>query len=358
MSVPRGSSGEERFDISKPRFDLNTYTGRLTYFYNTTSPLTLLASSAKLSEAQADVVKFEAMIKEGGKEGCWVTRQDKGRYDNAKQLVNSSIHPDTGKPVPLPFRMSAYVPTNLIICAGMLTPNASLRTVIFWQWANQTLNVAVCFLSAERTRLILPKVNFCNANKSIEMTPQEIGTAYLAATVTSVVLAVSLGRLVPRLPFTPTTKDLLAKLVPFASVASAGVVNISCIRWKEMRDGVSVFRLQKSPDGEEVKIDLGKSSKAGQMAVAQSAASRVFANVPTLIIPPMVMTLLENRGAFSGPRGKVINTVSQLTIIGLSLGLFLPPAIAYFPQKAETSVGKLEDRFKEYDGPLYFNKGL
>lgn len=40
-------------------------------------------------------------------------------------------------------------------------PNPSLRSVIFWQWANQTLNVAV---------------NFSNANKSIEMTPQEIGT--------------------------------------------------------------------------------------------------------------------------------------------------------------------------------------
>lgn len=29
-------------------------------------------------------------------------------------VVNSSIHPDTGTPVPLPFRMSAFVPTNLL----------------------------------------------------------------------------------------------------------------------------------------------------------------------------------------------------------------------------------------------------
>lgn len=38
----------------------------------------------------------------------------------AKQLVDSSIHPDTGEPVPLPFRMSAFVPTNMLIVAGML----------------------------------------------------------------------------------------------------------------------------------------------------------------------------------------------------------------------------------------------
>ncbi|WWC68140.1 uncharacterized protein I206_102063 [Kwoniella pini CBS 10737] len=332
------------YDISKPRFDLSSYGGRLAYFYSTTSPLTLLASSAQLEQAQKNVTHFESKIKESGRQGYWVNQQQKEAYDNAKQLVNSSIHPDTGKPVPLPFRMSAFVPTNLIICAGMLMPNPSLKSVIFWQWANQTLNVAV---------------NFSNANKSIEMTPQEIGTAYLAATFTSVFLAVSLSRLVPRLRVAPATKEILGKLVPFASVASAGVVNISCIRWKEMRDGVEVFKLTRDPvDGSEQKEVLGKSPKAGQMAVMQSAASRVFTNVPTLILPPMIMTILSRRGTFAGPKGNVISSVTQLTLIGLSLGLFLPPAIAYFPQKAETQPSKLENRFKEYEGPVYFNKGL
>jgi hypothetical protein len=49
-------------------------------------------------------------------------------------------------------------------------------------------------------------------------------TAYAAATLTSVAIAMSLTRLVPRLSVSATTKDLLSKLVPFASVASAGVV--------------------------------------------------------------------------------------------------------------------------------------
>ncbi|WVQ98244.1 hypothetical protein IAU59_005367 [Kwoniella sp. CBS 9459] len=332
------------YDLSKPRFDLSSYGGRLAYFYSTTSPLTLLASSSELEKAQKDVTHFESQIKEGGRNGFWVNSEQKAAYDHAKQLVNSSIHPDTGKPVPLPFRMSAFVPTNLIICAGMLMPNPSLKSVIFWQWANQTLNVAV---------------NFSNANKSIEMTPQEIGTAYVAATFTSVFLAVSLSRLVPRLRVSPAAKEILGKLVPFASVASAGVVNISCIRWKEMRDGVEVYKLTHDPvDGHEEKEILGKSPKAGQMAVMQSAASRVFTNVPTLILPPMIMTLLTKRGVFTGPRGKVASSITQLTLIGLSLGLFLPPAIAYFPQRATTSPVKLENRFKEHEGPLYFNKGL
>lgn len=59
--------------------------------------------------------------------------------------------------------------------------------------------------------------------------------------------------------------------------------SISCIRWKEMRDGVEVFKLAKSPEtGEERKEVLGTSPKAGQMAVMQSAASRVFTNMYVL----------------------------------------------------------------------------
>lgn len=66
-------------------------------------------------------------------------------------------------------------------------------------------------------------------------------TAYVAATVASCSIAVGLSTLVPRLRgLQPTTKALLAKFIPFASVASAGVVNIGLMRWKEIRDGESV----------------------------------------------------------------------------------------------------------------------
>lgn len=47
-----------------------------------------------------------------------------------------------------------------------------------------------------------------------------------------------------------------------------------------MRDGIEVFKLSRQPEtGEEEKETIGKSAKAGQMAVMQSAASRVFTNV-------------------------------------------------------------------------------
>jgi hypothetical protein len=40
----------------------------------------------------------------------------------AKKIVDSTLHPDTGEPVFLPFRMSCFVLSNLVVTAGMLTP--------------------------------------------------------------------------------------------------------------------------------------------------------------------------------------------------------------------------------------------
>lgn len=50
-----------------------------------------------------------------------------------------------------------------------------------------------------------------------------------------------------------------------------------------MRDGVEVFKLHKKDESEGKQV-LGKSPKAGQMAVMQSAASRVFTNMYVLLI--------------------------------------------------------------------------
>lgn len=45
----------------------------------------------------------------------------------AKKVVDSTLHPDTGEPVFLPFRMSCFVLSNLVVTAGMLTPNLGVR---------------------------------------------------------------------------------------------------------------------------------------------------------------------------------------------------------------------------------------
>lgn len=48
----------------------------------------------------------------------------------AKKVVDATLHPDTGEKVLLPFRMSAFVFSNLVVTVGMLTPNMGVGIVI------------------------------------------------------------------------------------------------------------------------------------------------------------------------------------------------------------------------------------
>lgn len=103
---------------------------------------------------------------------------------------------------------------------------------------------------------------------------------------------------------------------------------------------------------------------------------------PILILPPLILTVLERRGTFNGPNGKRLSTLTNLGqyrlyaqeihsstdtlflttfvgLIGAALLVFLPPAIATFPQRGSIDPKKLEEKFRHLDySKVEFNKGL
>jgi len=259
----------------------------------------------------------------------------------AKQIVDSTIHPDTGEPVLLPFRMSAFVPTNLIVVAGMLMPNPTIKSILFWQWCNQSLNVAV---------------NYSNSNKTTPMSLQETAVAYVSAVSTSCLLAVGLTQSVPKIKsISPGTKSLLMKLVPFTAVAAAGTVNVFLMRGKEIRQGIDVYDQDNN--------SVGKSKVAGLTAVSQVAISRVLTNAPVLVIPPLLMGRLQKMEFLNARPG--LSAPINLGLIGLSLMTALPAAIAVFPQRGSLKTESMEEEFRnlrDKDGnkidTLFYNKGL
>ncbi|KAF9933183.1 hypothetical protein FBU30_006349 [Linnemannia zychae] len=324
---------QPRIDLSKPRFDQSTYFGRVRHFVQVTSPLNLFVTSKGLEAAKTLINDYNS--------GKIPANTDPARLWRAKEVCDSTLHPDTGKPILLPFRMACFVPTNLLVAAGMLMPNPSIKSILFWQWANQSVNVAF---------------NYANANKTIEMDMKETAFAYMSAVTTSCFLAVGLNQLVPRMTsISPGLRTILGRLVPFTAVAAAGTVNVFLMRGKEISEGIDVYDAEGN--------SVGKSQKAGLSAITQVAISRILTNFPVLTIPPLVLSQWE-RTSWAAQYPRAVIPIN-LAVISLCLMTALPLAIAAFPQYANVDVKTLEERFwnlKDSKGEpiktLTYNKGL
>lgn len=260
----------------------------------------------------------------------------------AKRVLDSTLHPDTGETVMLPFRMSSYVLSNLVVTVGMLTPGLGTVGTLFWQIANQSLNVAV---------------NTANANKSHPLSTSQLVTSYLMAVTGSCSVALGLNAIVPRLKsITPATRTVLSRLVPFAAVVSAGMVNVFLMRGEEIRKGITVFD---STTNEE----LSTSKTAAKYAVGETALSRVINATPIMVIPPLILVRLQ-RTVLKG-KSRLVETLANLGLITITSFVVLPFALAIFPQTRTLDVSKLEGNFQDMKNSkgedvksVWFNRGM
>ncbi|MCJ1435629.1 hypothetical protein MMC27_005003 [Xylographa pallens] len=275
----------------------------------------------------------------------------------AKKIVDSTLHPggsfstNTGEPVLLPFRMSCFVISNLIVTAGMLTPNLQTTGTLLWQITNQSLNVAI---------------NSANANKSSPLATSTLVQSYLIAVSASCSVALGLKALVPRIKrVSPATKVILQRLVPFAAVASAGALNVFLMRGEEIRKGIDIYpmlseeeKAKKETDGIETK-SLGKSKKAATLAVGETALSRVLNSTPIMVLPPLILVRLQQM-EWLRARPRMTLPVNLGLILTTSI-FALPLALAAFPQRQAVSAQSLEKEFWDKGGEggkVEFNRGI
>lgn len=251
----------------------------------------------------------------------------------------------------LPFRMSCFVLSNLVVTAGMLTPGLSTAGTIGWQITNQSLNVAI---------------NFSNANKSTPMSTSSIVQSYFLAVGASCGVAVGLNALVPRLRrISPATRTILTRLVPFAAVASAGALNVFLMRGEEIRQGIDVYPSEsdaarkKREEADQPLEPLGKSKTAATIAVGETALSRVLNSSPIMVLPPLVLVRLQQTEWLKA-RPRMVLPLNLGLILTTSL-FALPLALAAFPQRQKVSASSLEKEFWDKGGEgglVEFNRGI
>lgn len=200
-------------------------------------------------------------------------------------------------------------------------------------------------------------MNYGNRNATSGQTGADIAKGYLAAVTSAVGMSLGLRALfgAALAGATGTRKFVLTNLINWAAIGSAGVANITCMRMAEMQKGIKVYDRDHN--------ELGVSVAAAKSAVGQTAFSRFALSTQLMFMPMITYMGLERVGLM--PRGKIIKSVLDLTVVGFALYFSLPVALASFPQEGSLDVSAAEPEFRELKTEsgeliktLYFNKGL
>ncbi|KAJ8336248.1 hypothetical protein SKAU_G00395910 [Synaphobranchus kaupii] len=317
-----------QFQLGKSRFDQNTFSGRLRHFLEVIDPRTLLVSEIRLKECVKLLDDF--------KQGNLLPGVSNAQLWEAQKIKQAVIHPDTGEKILMPFRMSGYVPFGTPVVVGLLLPNQTLGSTVFWQWLNQSHNACV---------------NYSNRNATKPAPASRFLLGYLGAVTSAVSIAVGLNVLIQKAnKFSPATRVLVQRFVPFPAVASANVCNVVLMRNSELTEGIDVL----DTDGNVV----GTSRVAAKHALLETALTRVVLPMPILVLPPMVMAFLERLPLLQTQR-RLVLPVHSLVCLG-AFGLALPLAISLFPQMSQIEVSQLEPEIAmaTNDKVVTYNKGL
>ncbi|XP_053700672.1 sideroflexin-5a [Synchiropus splendidus] len=317
------------FQFGKPRFSQDTFAGRFRHFLDVIDPTTLFVTQKQLQES--------VELLDGFKQGTLPPDVPDSQLWKAQKIKQAIIHPDTGEQILMPFRMSGFIPFGTPVVVGLLLPNQTLLSTIFWQWLNQSHNACV---------------NYCNRNASKPTSASKFLQGYLGAVTSAVSIAVGLNVLIQKANrFSPASRLLIQRFIPFPAVASANVCNVVLMRHSELSEGIAVL-----DDGGNV---VGTSKVAARHALLETALTRVVLPMPILLLPPVVMAFLEKRLRALQRHPRLLLPLHSLVCLA-AFGLALPLAISLFPQMSQISVDQLEPEIATATDlkTVTYNKGL
>uniref|UniRef100_A0A8C0J6G6 Sidoreflexin n=1 Tax=Chelonoidis abingdonii TaxID=106734 RepID=A0A8C0J6G6_CHEAB len=308
-----------------------SFYGRFRHFLDIVDPRTLFVTESRLKEA--------VQLLEDYKHGTLPPGVTNKELWEAQKIKQAIIHPDTNEKIFMPFRMSGRVypligvPICLLI---LLKTHSKCYNPGFVPWLNQSHNACV---------------NYANRNATKPSPTSKFIQGYLGAVISAVSIAVGLNVLVQRAnKFTPATRLLIQRFVPFPAVASANICNVVLMRHTELKEGIDVL----DSNGNMV----GSSRIAAKHALIETALTRVVLPMPILVLPPMIMSIMEKTSLLRS-RPRMVLPVQGLVCLA-AFGLALPLAISLFPQMSEIETSRLEPEIAmaTTSKTVVYNKGL
>mmetsp|Transcript_14616 Transcript_14616/g.23231 ORF Transcript_14616/g.23231 Transcript_14616/m.23231 type:complete len:275 (+) Transcript_14616:45-869(+) len=269
------STGDEPSRALPPRFNHETFFGRMLYMFDQFDPRPLFATETQLKEAKVLVEGYQSRKSDPSPQ----------KLEKAQKLVECCLHPDTKEPIFVPFRVSAFLPIAIPIGLGLLQPNAGIGSVIFWQWMNQTHAAAMNYGNRPIQKAHSNNATSVNVlatpwDSSIKIERRAIHS-YLGAVGAAMGVSLSVRSISMRIK----NKTLLL-LAPVCGVVSAAVANLYLTRKHELEEGIEV----ETPSGKCV----GRSQIAAEKAIIETAISRAVLPLPSLGLTPFMFQYLES----------------------------------------------------------------
>ncbi|NXC42912.1 SFXN4 protein, partial [Penelope pileata] len=261
--------------------------------------------------------------------------------DQTKQaflLSLSSVHPDTGKILPVLFRPPAFLPITLpLVIASSLQLQA--KQIFFCQLAFHTYTTGFTLLNGNGT--------IKDEEDSLQQKQIFLGLG-----------AVSYAALISALPFfymdrytlkSPLTQLIIKKVLPVPLFGLVSAFTVIAVRSPEYENGIEVM----DRNG---KV-LGVSQKAGDKAVKETALSRGVLFGTTFFLPAVLMHFVERVNTARTPRA--LASMKMLMITTVLAGM-LPASLGMFPQCGEIKREDLEPEIlsSTEETVLFYNRGV
>lgn len=310
------------FSLTTPRYNMDTFSGRLRHWAAALNPFLLAENEASLHRAQRMLKEFTHPTSPASLQLGQQLNPTNADLWSARLAVENCVHPTSKEVIHPLFRMSMFLPMNFMILPIMMAPSTlgSFYRTAGIQWFNQSYNSAVNY-----------------ANRSSDKQPtSEIAKAYTATCVVAVGGSLAASAWIKKLPVGSLKATVIRAVGPFLAVAGAATANLAFMRQNEWRStgvGLSV----KDEDGEV----RGTSVIAGKDSLYKCCLARILWNLPCMVLP--VVCAIPLRTYVPMARRNPYLTEVLLQMLGLIVGV--PPALAAFNVYQTLPASQMEPSF-------------
>jgi sideroflexin-5 len=345
------TSGVPTYDPQGQRYDQGNFAGRFCRMLLACDPRLLLYTEEQVRTAKAMLDNHHQTNNSSKNDSN--SENDRVLWE-ARRMVESAMHPDTGDIIPRPFRMSGYCPYNGPVCVAMVASQSTLP-LLFWAWVNQSQNALV---------------NYYNRNASSTMTNETLLYSYSVAVGSALTVAFGLATLIQK-RFEPSKAKQLLRWVAFPSSVVASSLNCYIVRSPEIDTGIPLL----NEHGETIVVatttnaDGDDNNNLSQIAAARgvysTTASRAILQAPVYFLPPLLLaTVAPLRNLLQKSPALTVPITTYLLLV--SFGVGLPATVAIFPQISSIPAQDVEAKFQHLRDAktqqphqvFYYNKGL